>query len=471
MRSLFVKTLLWFLATMAIAITGITVTTALTFSASESRRSPFVMLLNLQVEDAKRAYEAGGAPALANVLMRFKSLTESEAVFTDAAGRDLVSGQLRPDLKKKAADRRHRPSMWSFLFPRPQHIIVGHDPERKYWLFLNDTHQGSGALFWFLEPMHLIIVGIVVLLCYAFAFHLTSPVRKLQKAVDCFGRGDFSARAQTNRRDELGQLARTFNEMANRIQTLLQAERRLLQDISHELRSPLARLGVAIELARSGEAGVKTFDRIEREAERLNILVGELLQVTRAEGDPSQQKKDPVQLDQILTGLVYDSEIEANAKDCKLALKMQRPVIVAGDEVLLSRAIENVLRNAIRYAPEHSVVEVELRVVGTRAEVRVRDYGPGVPQESLTRIFDAFYRVDADRNRNSGGVGLGLAIARRAIQLHHGSLRAENVQPGLLVTIDLSEVVGQDDVPHGIDSPVTISRHNTKDDRSTVSNW
>jgi signal transduction histidine kinase len=443
MRSLFVKTLLWFLATTAVAITGITVTTALTFSASESRRSPFVMLLNLQVEDAKRAYETGGAPALANVLARFKSLTESEAVFTDASGKDLVTLQMRPDLKKKAAERRRRPSMLGFAFNRPPHVIIGHDPSRQYWLFLNDTHQGSGALFWFLEPMHLIIVGVVVLLCYAFAYHLTSPVGKLQKAVDCFGRGDFSARAPTNRRDELGQLARTFNEMANRIQTLLQAERRLLQDISHELRSPLARLGVAIELARSGDAGVKTFDRIEREADRLNILVGELLQVTRAEGDPSQQKKDVVQLDQILSDLIYDSEIEASAKHCNLVLKVEQPLTVTGDEVLLRRAIENVIRNAIRYAPEHSAVEVELRLSGSHADVRVRDYGPGVPPESLSRIFDAFYRVDADRNRNSGGVGLGLAIARRAIQLHHGSLRAENAQPGLLVMVELPVTPGQ----------------------------
>jgi two-component system sensor histidine kinase CpxA len=437
MRSLFVKTLLWFLATMAIAITGITVTTAFTVRASESRQSPFNMLMSLQVEDARRAYEGGGATALATVLARFGNVTDTEAVFTDADARDLVTGQLRPDLKKRIGQRRRRVSPWIGLlgFSRPPMMVAHPDASKKYWLFLNETRR-SASLFWFVQWQHLWVVGLVVLLCYAFAYHLTSPVGRLQQAVDNFGRGEFSVRAETNRRDELGQLARTFNEMADRIQTLLKAERRLLQDISHELRSPLARLGVAIELARSGGAGASMFDRIEREAERLNTLVGELLQVTRAEGDPSQQKKDPVQLERLLADLVYDSEIEASAKDCRLTLKA-RPTLVLGDEVLLRRAIENVVRNAIRYAPAHSAVEIDVAVTASTAAVRVRDFGPGVPEDSLPRIFDAFYRVDSDRNRGSGGVGLGLAIARRAIELHKGTLRAENSQPGLLVVVEL----------------------------------
>ncbi len=144
--------------------------------------------------------------------------------------------------------------------------------------------------FFFLQPQHLWIIGLVVLLCYGFAYHLTSPVRRLRSVVDCFGRGDFSARAPANRKDELGELARSFNQMAGRIQTLLAAERRLLLDISHELRSPLARLGVAVELARSGEDREHMLDRIQKEADRLNELVGELLQVTRVEVRPVHAK-------------------------------------------------------------------------------------------------------------------------------------------------------------------------------------
>ncbi len=435
MRSLFVKTLLWFLATTAIAIAGVVITTALTFSASESRQSPFTMLLRVQVEDAKRAYEAGGKPALAALVARFQADTQAEIVVTDSEGTDLLTGRQCPELKRRLLRPPGRPP---FNFgPRP--IIARPDTTRHYWLFL--IQPGRNRLFWFLQPQQLWVVGLVVLLCYAFAFHLTSPVRKLQRAVDCFGRGDFGARAETGRRDELGQLAGTFNQMANRIELLLSAERRLLQDVSHELRSPLARLGVAIELARSEEqrdgSRDETMDRIQKEADRLNALVGELLQVTRAEGDPLQQRTQAIRLDELLADLVYDSSIEAEAKQSEIKLRAPDPVTVAGDEELLRRALENVLRNAIRHAPSNTPVEITLRATENWAKIRVRDYGPGVPEESLARIFDAFYRVDSDRNRASGGVGLGLAIAHRSINLHKGKLQAANAHPGLLVTIGL----------------------------------
>ena len=139
--------------------------------------------------------------------------------------------------------------------------------------------------------------------------------------------------------------------MADRIQTLLAAERRLLLDISHELRSPLARLGVAVELARSGEDREHMLDRIQKEADRLNELVAELLQVTRVEGDPSMQKTETVPLDELLADIVYDSLLEAKAKDCTLLLKAPIAVTLTGDEELIRRAVENVIRNAIRYAP------------------------------------------------------------------------------------------------------------------------
>lgn len=431
MRSLFVKTLLWFLATTAVAITGIIVTTALTFTAPEARQSPYRMLLNVQVEDAKRAWESGGKQALAAALARFQKINDAPIVFTDSNGTDLLTGEYRADLKRRMMQPRRPPP---FRLNRTV-IIARPDSTRKYWLFVTEPRQNW--LFFFLQPQHLWIVGLVVLLCYAFAFHLTSPVRTLQRAVDRFGRGDLAIRAETGRRDELGQLARTFNKMADRIQLLLAAERRLLQDVSHELRSPLARLGVAIELARSGEDRDQTLDRIQKEAERLNALVGELLQVTRAEGDPTQQRMEPVRLDELLADLVYDTSIEADAKQSELKLQARVPVTIVGDEELLRRAIENVVRNAIRHAPPGTTVEITLAVSGPAAKIQIRDWGAGVPEESLERIFDPFYRVDSDRNRASGGVGLGLAIARRSIELHKGKLQASNAHPGLLVTIEL----------------------------------
>jgi two-component system sensor histidine kinase CpxA len=259
----------------------------------------------------------------------------------------------------------------------------------------------------------------------------------LRKALDQFGQGDLSARTEETRRDELGELARAYDGMANRIQTLLAAERRLLLDISHELRSPLARLSVAVELARSGEGRALPLDRIQKEADRLNALITQLLDVTRMEGDPANRRLERVKLDQLVGELVDDCSIEAKARGCALTLDPPPAVAVEGDGELLRRAIENVVRNAIRYAPRESTVEVVVSNGSGHAHVRVRDYGPGVPADALPRLFDPFYRVEPDRNRGTGGVGLGLSIARRAVELHHGTLRASNASPGLLVDIEL----------------------------------
>ncbi len=431
MRSLFAKTLLWFLATTAVAIAGILITTAATFGSTEGR-GPLGLLLSVQTEQAKRAYETGGREALAAALAKFQQITQFRVVFTDAKGTDLLTGKAHPELMNLPRPR----SRWRLPFPfgGRSPIIARQDSTHQYRLFL--INQQRGLNFFFLQPQHLWIIGLVVLLCYAFAYHLTSPVRRLRAVVDCFGRGDFSARAPANRKDELGELARSFNQMAGRIQTLLAAERRLLLDISHELRSPLARLGVAVELARSGEDREHMLDRIQKEADRLNELVGELLQVTRVEADPSMQKMDSVHLDELLADLVYDSLLEAKAKDCSLLLKAPVSAVVTGDEELIRRAVENVIRNAMRYAPHGTPVDIELAKFHDAAVVSVRDYGPGVPEEALSRIFDPFYRVDSDRNRASGGLGLGLAIARRSVQLHKGKLTAQNAHPGLLVTME-----------------------------------
>jgi two-component system sensor histidine kinase CpxA len=290
---------------------------------------------------------------------------------------------------------------------------------------------------WFLLPEHAFVMAAGVLLCYWLALYLTSPVRKLEKAVERFGRGDLSARVGSNRGDELGQLARTFDRMAGRIETLLTAERRLLLDISHELRSPLARLGVAVELARSGDDANSALNRIQKESDRLNALVGQLLQVTRAEGDPSSLRRAPLRLDELVQQLVEDSSIEAAAHGCELKYEKREAVTVAGDPELLGRAVENVIRNAIRYAPRETAVEVSVARNNGKAVVAVRDQGSGVPEEALPRLFDAFYRVEGDRDRASGGTGLGLSIARRAIELHQGSIRARNARPGLEVEMEL----------------------------------
>lgn len=428
--SLFAKILIWFFATTVITITAVVVTNTLTLTAPEDRRSPFAMLLNARLEGAIYAYEHGGPQRLAESLERFQHATGAQAIVTDAHGKDLVTGQDRSDLLKQAGPRPRFP-----FARRNRTAIARTSPDGKYWLFMLVSRPNW--YLWYFEWQHVWTLAIAVLLCYGFAYHLTSPLRKLQHAVDCFGRGDLTARAESSRRDELGQLVRTFNQMADRIQTLLAAERRLLLDISHELRSPLARLSVAVELARSKSGDEAMLDRIEKEAERLNSLVSELLQVTRVEGDPSKRRTEAVRLDELIEEIVEDTSIEAGAKECRLMLHEARPVTLYGDPELLRRAIENVVRNAIRYAPEGTSVDIDLRATAGLARISVRDHGQGVPEKELPRIFDAFYRVEEDRDRASGGVGLGLAIAKRAIELHHGKLYARNASPGLLVAIEL----------------------------------
>ncbi len=215
------------------------------------------------------------------------------------------------------------------------------------------------------------------------------------------------------------------------------AERRLLLDVSHELRSPLTRLDVAVDLALTSDDREVYLGRIKRDIGRLSVLVNELLQLTRAEGDPSIHNLDHVRLDEILEVLVEDCDMEAEAKGCRLDLSASEPCTVLGDPELLRRAVENVVRNAIRHAPVGTAITIDLESHRESATIAVRDHGPGVPDELLGAIFEPFFRVEGDRSRASGGVGLGLAIARRAVTLSRGRIFAQNARPGLMVTIEL----------------------------------
>ena len=277
----------------------------------------------------------------------------------------------------------------------------------------------------------------IAVLGWILAAHLAVPLRRLRRLVDRFGHGDLGARANSTRKDEIGELSRSFDEMAGRIQTLLSAERRLLQDVSHELRSPLTRLDVAVDLAATSDDPREFLGRIKRDVGRLTVLVNELLQLTRAEGDPSAHHLEGMRLDELVESLIEDCRMEAGAKGCRLICSGVEECTVLGEPELLRRAVENVMRNAIRHAPEGSAVEIGLRRDGGMAVIVVRDSGPGVPEDVLDAIFEPFFRVEGDRSRASGGVGLGLAIARRAVDLCRGRISAQNACPGLVVKIEL----------------------------------
>jgi two-component system sensor histidine kinase CpxA len=275
-------------------------------------------------------------------------------------------------------------------------------------------------------------VGVV---CYWLARTLTAPLTALRTAVGKLASGDLSARAApslTRRRDEIGELARDFDTMAARVETLLGAQRRLVRDVSHEVRSPLARLQVALELARSegGGESAQHLDRIALEAARLEALVGQLLTLSRLEVAEGLAKRDTVDVVEVVEALVEDAAFEASQRAVQVRLLAEtRPVLVEGEADRLASALENVLRNAVRYTAPASEVEVAVRQVDEQVEVAIRDRGPGVPEEYLERIFEPFVRVDSSASRQ-GGAGLGLAIAARAVALHRGTISARNRRDG-----------------------------------------
>ncbi|MEQ1908701.1 MAG: ATP-binding protein [Vicinamibacterales bacterium] len=421
MKTLFAKILVWLLATLLIMVAGLVVIDIVGGPASTGPRGPAMFF-----DEAAHVFDVEGRTGLEAYLRRTEAAMGGRLWVVGANGRDLVSGEDRTEIVRKA-----RETTLPFVFDRSALVVPRLSADGR-------------AFFWAPPPFstgvwiqRLWLIGsVLVVLCYVLARHLTAPLRGLQRAVDRFGRGDFSARLNSDRRDELGQLAATFNQMAERIQALLEHQRTLLRDISHELRSPLTRLGLAVELARSGDGHDEGLDRIALEANRVNELVEELLSLARIENQHNSPNKTLVDLDVLLKDLVELCSLEAFTNHCQLRVKSTPHLTVSANEELLRRALENVIRNAIRYAPEQSDVNVSAERRGRNVRISVQDSGPGVPEAALSRIFEPFFRVDEDRNRESGGSGLGLAIAHRSVELHGGEISAQNMRPGLEVRIE-----------------------------------
>jgi signal transduction histidine kinase len=433
MRSIFSKVMLWCLGTFALSLVAYWVISRTLERRGPPKGDPFPHFLEMVEDDLCRAYEEGGPTQLAAQLHRLDSYLPGEHLLTDDRGHDLATGADRSDLL-----RRDHFSPGPPRLADGRMIFISPPRDRRYRLI-------SVVQPWFdrpnILPYYGAIVLVIALMGWILAAHLAAPLRRLRRLVDQFGGGDLATRSHSTRKDEIGELSRSFDEMAGRIETLLSAERRLLQDVSHELRSPLTRLDVAVDLASTSDDPGEYLRRIKRDIGRLTVLVNELLQLTRAEGDPSAQNLEPLPLDELLDGLIDDCEMEAEAKGCSLSHPKAVPCLVNGQPELLRRAVENVVRNAIRHAPEKTVVEIGLELIGDVATISVRDHGPGVPADLLGAIFEPFVRVEGDRSRTSGGVGLGLAIARRAVELHRGRITAQNGNPGLLVQIELPGAV------------------------------
>ncbi len=294
----------------------------------------------------------------------------------------------------------------------------------------------------------LVIFATTGLVCYGLVRHLTTPIFQLRAATIRLAAGDLSARVEPNlgrRRDELGVLGRDFDQMAERLEDLVAAQNRLIADISHELRSPLARVNVAVELVRSvaGPDAEEDLDRIALETERLNAMIGQLLTLSRLESGERLQETTPVNLAGLIESIAADADFEARSRKRAVHIVQSDECQTRGSENLLRSAIENIVRNAVRYTPENTAVEISLQKEEECAAIRVRDFGPGVPEAALPHLFQPFYRIADARERTSGGTGLGLSIADRAVRYHNGTLEASNVTDesgevaGLLLEIRL----------------------------------
>ncbi|MDY6949213.1 MAG: ATP-binding protein, partial [Pseudomonadota bacterium] len=276
----------------------------------------------------------------------------------------------------------------------------------------------------------LVISGLV---CWWLARYISKPLERLQSSARSLAAGNLEARVGeefSSRRDELGVLARDFDVMADHIRMLIASREDLLRAMSHELRSPLARLRVASGLGRRPQADIiKQLDRIELEAERLDTLIGQMLQLSALRSKPTLPV-EPIEVTTLLTEVVEDARLEASAVDKTVDWTPGESLWLNGDHGLMRSAIENVLRNAVRFTKPGSAVAVFMTRDQRDAVIAIEDHGPGVPEAELARIFEPFYRVAESRDRDSGGTGIGLAITARVVGLYQGQVRAQNASTG-----------------------------------------
>jgi two-component system sensor histidine kinase CpxA len=280
-------------------------------------------------------------------------------------------------------------------------------------------------------------------ICYLLTRYLTAPILRLREAAQQIASGDLSARASATiatRRDELGDLVRDFDGMADRIEALVARQRQLISDVSHELRSPLARLNVALDLARERKGDDPAFDQAEQDMALLDEMIGRLLTIAKLDTAAQQLPMTEVDVTELVSQIVHDANFELQSTEERVLLSAGGQLVVTGNPELLHSAIENVVRNAIHYTAPGTQVEVRIaedqEADRRLVRVEIRDHGRGVSESELANIFRPFYRVADARDRQTGGAGLGLAIADRVIRTHGGTIEARNVSPeGLLVEI------------------------------------
>ncbi|MBU0676196.1 MAG: HAMP domain-containing protein [Proteobacteria bacterium] len=451
MSRLFIKIFLWFwLATTLIG--ALLVTLALTTNHRQAFIDRQKERLTEHGMQLILIYEDQGAKGLSEAVSRYLQEEKIRLALVNVKTQSLGRKPLEPRLREYARQEMIDKLMW----PMFRGVSPQSDKElNSFAIPLIDDYvllaemPKPTMLELFLDPQALALrLGITFLIagiiCYLLARSITAPIMRLRTATQEFAAGRLSTRVTPllgGTGGELADLAHDFDSMAEQIENLLHSQQRLLRDISHELRSPLARLNIALELARLDPVGNQgALDRIELESDRLNELIGQLLTITRLEEQSDIRESSPVELNGLLQRVVDDANYESQVKGRSLRLTCSAPgLLVMGSAELLHRAVENVVRNGLLYSPEHSTVDIDLTETPEgRATITVRDYGKGVPEEALAELFRPFYRVGESRDRKSGGTGVGLAIAERAIHLHGGTITAANATlSGLKITMTL----------------------------------
>lgn len=456
MRSLFLRIFLWFWAAMLVVVAVLVVTSPIWTRSRpgvERWQRDAEQLLAARVSAVASAVERGSDSTAGDRQRPRHRGLPLRVVVLDDNGVPSDDSPVEPHVRElalrslAAGEEMSERSGTDHLMARP---VTG--PDGRTSVVVGTLRRPPRAVD-LLDPRVLlprlaILTVVVSLFCLLLARHLSAPFASLRGATRQLAAGELSARVGSpvaGRRDEIGSLARDFDAMAERLEQLVTSQRRLLRDVSHELRSPLARLEVALELARQrgGAPVAEPLDRIGRESGRLNELIGQLLSLERLQLSAAEPERDPVDLGRLIDEVAADARFEAEQRGCSVSVLEHPAVTVVGSDGLLRSAVDNVLRNAVGHAPAGTDVEMSLAIETSEAGsadavVVVRDRGPGVPEDELDRLFEPFHRVSEARDRGTGGVGLGLAIAERAVRWHGGTVAAANHPGGgLVVTIRL----------------------------------
>jgi two-component system, OmpR family, sensor histidine kinase CpxA len=449
MRSLFLKIFLWFWTT--VIATGISLVLTFIFGPRSVPLQWHATLMDaahssgaIVVSEAER----GGDSAAAAYIGWLEGETHLKTCLFDTAGSLVAGSDCRSFQSMTSRVTAAKPSNFSMRYGIARVAMRLKGSNGHEYIFATELPAGPRAALGLNRTTILLQWGVALLvsglICYLLTRYLTAPILRLREASQQLAAGDLSIRAVgvERRRDELGDLVRDFNAMASRIEELVSRQRQLISDVSHELRSPLARLNVALDLGRERKGNDPAFDQMEQDISVLSDMIGRLLTIARLDASSPPVPMTPVDLSELVSQIVRDAAFESGERDGCVKLTANGQVFVQGEAELLHSAIENLVRNAIRYTepgtPVEVVLESEPRSITSFARLTVRDHGPGVPESELVNIFQPFYRVADARDRQSGGAGLGLAIADRVIRMHGGTIRAKNAVPrGLLVVIQL----------------------------------